>query len=914
MKNTDKQILKSFAVGDKIRFFQSDKKIYVSFKSFKNVVNSSTKNILLESNISSYYFMKDKDNMNIDSSYSPKFLSFIKNEAKEKTPKSEIYYNTDYINLDLSKSFLQYNNRCYFLDTNRYEVSTPYSLNTFQHNDVYDLMSSYITNTYSSEYFSTAQIIDNKSVPIYDITGDTLHRISYIKFKNTAHIKDFLSKYHLDEVKGILFNSETLKADEYIYDSVLIDPIINVINENESVYDNIDIDEIFDDLIANLDSNSFTRMFIPIGVMKSIRNETYSLKENEYMYSISLDTNNLNIPVNYFSLKNLKSPELYQNYNLTEINQNNSIKTGMYDFDGNVIINIFKDYNNIVVKNINNYFNENDLIINSKKYITEEVIDYIINDLHKKYPNFSKETIIAKFNLLQNYLNDKDFMQSYRTYVIVKYGNDIRTDTSLLQSYDLIDKLNIVFDDFIKNIEQYKCTDSLDKKIDSLIILFNNLKNEIIDLVKISNHVLKNKEIREIRDTLIQCKGVYEKAVKSKIFRMNLYRDFIKPILFEVADKDIVAFSNASDEEKQEFPNRMKSKIDDYIKSYENLYEHENEMKISGYLYGFRKYDNTFKNTENNMYLTYNYDTTFDTNLLDDLGIDYTLHKYEDPEKMINELGDNLLSIISSNHDIYILSLNALNILLQNIYKGQLTAKYDVQNYLDNAKFINGAFLLTNELKIQDIFSVASINWIESTLGNLKIFKLADNEYTITLEDSLFGKYFSTLNIVKNVQFAERIKGEHYYKEYKKSKSNVFSLNVRNSGLNYTLYTYNEVLDNILTELNGKKISNSEDTFIVNGSLSSFNDLLSVSKYYKFIEDEKIYFDEVKNNEISTNYKLFKYFIADSDKVDYTRKLIKSKIQIRKSFENAIRKSIHRYMPVNTTLWKIEFSNDEYEL
>ena len=39
---------------------------------------------------------------------------------------------------------------------------------------------------------------------------------------------------------------------------------------------------------------------------------------------------------------------------------------------------------------------------------------------------------------------------------------------------------------------------------------------------------------------------------------------------------------------------------------------------------------------------------------------------------------------------------------------------------------------------------------------------------------------------------------------------------------------------------------------------------------------------------------------------------IETKMEMRKQVETAIRTSIHRYAPVNTTLWKIKYSGDNY--
>ena len=51
---------------------------------------------------------------------------------------------------------------------------------------------------------------------------------------------------------------------------------------------------------------------------------------------------------------------------------------------------------------------------------------------------------------------------------------------------------------------------------------------------------------------------------------------------------------------------------------------------------------------------------------------------------------------------------------------------------------------------------------------------------------------------------------------------------------------------------------------------------------------------------------LKKELLKKDIKDQYELLIVKNKI--RKHFENAIRKSIHRYIPANTVLWQIKFS------
>jgi hypothetical protein len=57
---------------------------------------------------------------------------------------------------------------------------------------------------------------------------------------------------------------------------------------------------------------------------------------------------------------------------------------------------------------------------------------------------------------------------------------------------------------------------------------------------------------------------------------------------------------------------------------------------------------------------------------------------------------------------------------------------------------------------------------------------------------------------------------------------------------------------------------------------------------------------DIQLNEDLLNYKYIKSDLSSETEC---------KIKIRRMFEEAVRKSMHRYVPANTTLWKIKYDN-----
>ena len=174
----------------------------------------------------------------------------------------------------------------------------------------------------------------------------------------------------------------------------------------------------------------------------------------------------------------------------------------------------------------------------------------------------------------------------------------------------------------------------------------------------------------------------------------------------------------------------------------------------------------------------------------------------------------------------------------------------------------------------------------------ITVYKIAEDEFMISNEVNLriVNAYVTMLENVHDFQFVETIEGQHYYKESEYSKSNVYSIKVKNSGLSYDTMSFNDVRRSF--EQNGETPEATVRAALSQGSVKL---LIEDSDILKMSDGSDIEDDADLRN--------YRYVISDESD------LIESKIKIRDLFEDAVRKSIGRYAPVNTTLWKIKYDN-----
>lgn len=167
--------------------------------------------------------------------------------------------------------------------------------------------------------------------------------------------------------------------------------------------------------------------------------------------------------------------------------------------------------------------------------------------------------------------------------------------------------------------------------------------------------------------------------------------------------------------------------------------------------------------------------------------------------------------------------------------------------------------------------------------------------------------YVSALRMVGGAKFVDVVRGQHYYRETDFRKSNVFSLNVRNSGLAYETYTYDEMVSELrrgygLTDMSGLSAAFARSRFgVLEGpsALGRPTEGLTAEGY-------------------AERLKGCSFFVCAEDPPGATaeeaaesrerqRRTLEMKAWLRSLFEEAVRKSIARYAPAHTVLWRIEY-------
>ena len=852
-----KRSLKSFIVGKNLRLFQTEDNILSA--------EATVSNSLVTSNLSGYYIQKDNNKINYKVGFDLDFQNFLNSSIS--SSKNDVFYDFDHIKFNKDSEILQYNDKCYILNYNQY-TDKKYNL---RYNDNIDLMkslSSYISNNYNVNCFDDSLYIENKSVPIYDLNYNTLKNVTFLKFEDINNVisggvinnENELENYSLSSVlteiykkrnslypkkslsdseisnnikniiTKILFNSESYVFDSNIYDSIFIERLISEISDiisvdeddstisndnngdfeilnsasdveddskilnddNKNEYSDI-LNKLFNVLFSNLSKESFFRFFNIVGsinYVSSLSNETRDL--NQFLYHFDLNANPSSyLKINYLSLKNFYDPEYFHDYQLSSMTVSNELKHN--EFECNAIDNLYnKIYKNDIINPLISFFSENNFYENKGKFIRDnDLFNDFYQFLIEEFPGYNTNEnyqYLYNFVYFNTDVSNSHFDVIFKRYIAKKYGIfDIFTDQFLIKYTIDANETNFqsLYDEFTAYVEKF-IINSLEYIIADLRCDFiNNFDNEsifnkidgnsIIDNIKLnsnpnnissyfnnnlpslqkafenyvtyfdntlkyfSNEEHKNKfisigEYFTILNNLTQCNlldGSHDNFILTNssnlpLYKNGIYYDETKKILNNISNINLVNNTNLLASSNYD---GMIKKESDYLNVFNALYEKENyHNTISGNLLGCRKYENCFKNSLNDLYLVYNYDTS------------------------------------------------------------------------DSLEFKNEYF--------KEISSCLSASYLIENLDELPQYK-------------------NMLKSIKNIQFVERFKGEYFYKTMDKTKSNVYSLKIKNSKLS-DLHT-------------------------------------------------------------------------DSNNIKDLKK------KIRASFEEVIRNSIHRYMPANTTLWKIEY-------
>ena len=468
-----------------------------------------------------------------------------------------------------------------------------------------------IDNTLVS-YISFDKVVSNindKSVPIYDISNKSLSNIDLIcpisqaelnRLINSSKYKPLLSGIF----NKILYNSKINQISTENYDSILIKPIYNILKEKSL--------EFFKDLFSILPINSFFRFLNPIGKISNslrmknnrliitdnseITNYVFSIKDNEFQ-SIKFNDNSVeNIDFNYFTLKNLQNPENYYDYVIANFNDEMTYDTNYFNINQNVIdemINYYNDVkdqilnyslNHIISKEaVDNFITEYNL---SQTLIAAALENYdninethIINCINGIYTNF-KAKLIRNTAILLMFTKEKyGFNLTKDEYKKLIYFIEIEKLYNFINEY--YQKFKTKFKDF-NGLVTYK---EINKFFTSTLSLFPS-NNES------KNNIFRNSQIIKLLK--------FVKSSNIKYDNKQIGKGSLNQIMTNLEATGLYSFSNEKD---------------NILSVYNDVFSKENFMKIDGFLYGNRNYKKLSKsNYLNKLWTSYSYFTSYDKN------------------------------------------------------------------------------------------------------------------------------------------------------------------------------------------------------------------------------------------------------------------------------------------------------------
>lgn len=843
--------------------------------------------LIKENNLSYHYFMKDNMTTKLNCSYNNEFINELTlnlQSNKSNGSNLSIYYDKEIMGLEpkQNSNFVQFGQNYYFINENVF--SSPQ--NNFMIQGKYDFNSddnlknkpelrvniknnlkNYISTTYNQNFYDDSlTFVNDKSIPVYDLQNDALSKIQVLKFQNSSIVDSIINKFNLNELRDkILYNSKTNTLSNGYYDSLYIQPILEYYLNDESLWDSErdkKLKEFFDFVFSNLSLESFYRLLIPVGKISNISNwYTYNQPTRditEYAYYINVDnieSLNRSINFNYFTLKNLKNPHNEYDYEVFDINEDDSLFSFAYDYKETTNYNVL-NFVSETISSLREYIDSTHAGIISGAYIDDNnLIPIMIAQSQEKYNNWSATVVKNAIESEGSWLRFRAFLNYFK----IIYDKDLNSDPYIITTDDLLSNVDSKLTEF-KSL--YKDTlegdDYLDVFYKNGLKMLNEIKESILTYANVNNiENVKSKNIFISKQQALILKNSSLSITfddKMNNFKHSLYKPFAQTILNKNEINDRYTYST-KDWYKEKYPIRFSGKLNDYLNSYNDLFLRENIMKKDGNIFGYRTYNIVNTSLNKKIYLTYNYISTFDKKLLikNDLLGDVVIE---------DAIGENAQGWEFDRHDI-----DEINSSLKDI----------------------AAYKINNDIRL----------------------KLENND-----KIDQFIAIYKTLKEMPKVEFIDYIEGFHKYKEVDLSKSNVYSIELVNSNLNYELFTYSEVINLILlgelyNENEGWKYDNLTLNFVnVKENISkSFIDVIHEAGYNEILDITMNKDIEIlKKSGYDIPYSSYKYYDVNNP----MNENIETKMEMRKQVETAIRTSIHRYAPVNTTLWKIKYSGDNY--
>lgn len=920
--------------------------------------------------------------------YNPTF-SISANIIKHYTTEQDgqrIAYFPEYIYTPLD--IAQFKNSCYFLlpiSTNKFvNIAHPNKIlndvQSFNHNPVPQSISSYIT-PHSAFFDRAAYTPEDNSIPIYDMNFKDLETI---KFASTNELYNWLLKWGLqdviyqdqnnefhslineilfDSVKGLSFTD--LMANNLPVqncDSVLVQKFIKYLTDHRHLYSRITFNTMLSELFANIASTSMQKYFKLAGRINQLdeyfktSNKTgYSnIKEelNEQgvynVYDLLTKTQEITftpnvLPQNTLLIDNMGDKVIYDTQKpireylpscyVNFVNLKNS-RDPQYQLNCTIDQQNFKIQNDIFLNDYrfsiqaNNYFNSSIStylnMMNEQRTteIVNKAIEYDNNlanntgyiNLFPQRMNVKRQHYLNQYNdkhICNNTLTSMGTLNGLRNYLHVgsTFGKKVWLSYSYNQKVDLNVFESVINSGYIND----NSVNALPHKTYSLPFYAYSLNREA---QWIKDYNGNNKTTCIMKSYGIECP--WGTDIQSGLLGCSL-----------AISKQCSGFCTfpCNGQIKQSFNDNkgMNWNLKEYYALHKGLQNVTTKM------------NNGIRLTNNQQWFIIP-SSQFDQLIIADSDI------------VVNDDLEVFLvsSSIDSNAQFSDLVSNInLRQELKSIFQGFWNGgKWEEYRYVDsngytiaqNSKF-NGPHIITKDTIISgvELNTLIGYNYIPSGCYCLMRVKSWWSD-TIRCEGSLKvvqnnPQVLSTS--ISNYDFIQNIDGFFKFKQTGLHKSNIYSINLKNTGLSKSqdkevkFYTKQEAIK-LLEQKYFIKYYQDEDSFLVNSDQNTFIHAIFGSTDNTTFKKTPLYKNLQQNNlsgfvlnyitipfQTLIEYQGLKMLLNDQfQELYYYQKELNEaneyngvRQNIRQLIQKAIRKSIIRYMPADTNLWKVEYQD-----
>lgn len=452
-------------------------------------------------------------------------------------------------------------------------------------------------------------------------------------------------------------------------------------------------------------------------------------------------------------------------------------------------------------------------------------------------------------------MSDKMFFNAYEEYCKTTYGIEIKSKKKTPPLDEILEKLNELSKTFFNNRPNRPVDiTSIDKKLLNLTSSAKNSSDPLTELMKCEN--------------------------------------LIKPAMYRQ-----LASRTDLTQETSAF----------LMDHYDWMLDNENSMTKTGLIKGGRKYNGLSKSMAGDRYAYYTYSCGFDcgndSRFLEKHGIE-----------VINGLpeGTTVEDAVNGEERVFVLNQAELDSLLANEYltKEKWTIKYGLSKFGRLPAPLRARVWLEKTTTGGGMTEQGGPDSTITENYELSIYRPEKDKAVVVKSTSKAAAVFEAMTSATKMQYVDRIKGEHYYMDKNSPISNFYSIVVKNTSIGRETFSFEDALKLIKNSTGvSAKLHKSGYLQI---TLKNGSEMTVSPEYFfgKYGIDSGIICSEKEPEDWESAEYFMLYPDEDINDLDAIRKeSSETRKQIKESFERCIRKSIERYAPVNTILWKVEFEN-----